>query len=520
MTWSLVIRGINWGISVYRRFRAWLVALVILLTVIFTVQQFLWTIQKTNIFVRTDTVAYLWSAENLAKGIGIGRLDGGGNFVPYTHWPPMYPILLAGINLAGFSHLDAARVLGTVNIIAIIILVGLTVSRLTDKSPAYTAGALALMIFSSYFYETNYYAMTEPLYMVFSLSAILLLDSYLSNGKRWFLIFAAILTSLTLLTRYIGISLLVACVAALLLQKGSKRRIMLDCALLGGITLVPTIAWLVRNILVSGTAANRELSIYTLAAGELSQAGQNLMSLFSPLQTILPIATAKKAIILILTFFATAVYFRFAHLKIEKRSRFIFLIAIYSACYGVIMVAARVLFDPAIPLFEYRIQFPLVMGCFFLIIYGLYQLQVRVQARSWLAAAVLVSIYVLAAWSTVRVYQIDSISFTSTGHRVGHGFGRSMDNGLVSTIDQYPVEEYRFYSDDIEKLYFYSMYKINSYSTYSMTPEQFSSLVSNTSRGKEVVVLFNQRELGKQYLPAIPGMHLVYQGTADVYVSP
>ena len=56
---------------------------------------FLWGTFPNGIGIRTDSVAYLWSAESLARGIGLGTLDAFGKFKPLIHFPPLYPILLA-----------------------------------------------------------------------------------------------------------------------------------------------------------------------------------------------------------------------------------------------------------------------------------------------------------------------------------------------------------------------------------------------------------------------------------------
>jgi hypothetical protein len=178
------------------------------------------------------------------------------------------------------------------------------------------------------------------------------------------------------------------------------------------------------------------------------------------------------------------------------------------------------MFDPYIPLYEYRIQFPFVLGCFFMVLYGLFRLQVQAQSKGWILPTIVVGIFALVAWINIRGYRGDFLTFSTIGHNAGFGIGRGMDQELIKVLDQYHEADYRFYSDDIEKLYFDSLQSINSYSTYSMTPDQFATLISETSLGKVALVVFEEHELSAQYQAVLPGMHLVYQDGADVYVAP
>jgi hypothetical protein len=85
-------------------------------------RDFLAATESYGVGVRTDSVAYLWGAENLAKGLGLGRLNGLGELKPMTHWPPFYPLVLAVFELAGIPALEGARILGAALVALILIL--------------------------------------------------------------------------------------------------------------------------------------------------------------------------------------------------------------------------------------------------------------------------------------------------------------------------------------------------------------------------------------------------------------
>jgi hypothetical protein len=507
--------------ELYTRFRNYLFVLVIVVVAIINMREFLWTTQSTGVFVRTDSVAYLWSADNLVKGFGIGRLDGGGNFVPYIHWPPLYPIALAGISLLGLTGLEAARWLAAICIVLSTVLIGLVAGRVTHNSPWYALGVLMVLSNSPYFFETNYYAMTEPLYIVMSLLALLLFDLYFSRTKRIFLILASFSIGLTLITRYVGIALLVACGLYLLMQKNSRRQKITDVALMGFLAFTPTAIWLIRNFRLTGIAANRTFSFYSISTDEWSQAGKEIASWVSSILTATPIGILKPALILVVAFILGLFYFRFfPQNQKPSNMRFEGLIAIYSVCYALFVIIARIMFDPDIPIYEVRIQYPLLIGVFILAVSLLHHIQSRIQYKYWILSALVGSVFILTAWIFMHSYRGDFLTLTTIGHNAGFGMSRVSDAEFISVLEQYPVEDYRYYSDDIEKLYFLSSGTINSYSIYDKSPAEVKQLISETSQGRVVIILFDQKDIGLDYPSALPEIQLIYKGIADVYASP
>jgi len=507
--------------DLYIRFRYYLLVLVVIVIAAVNLREFLWTTQKTGVFVRTDSVAYLWSADNLIKGYGIGRLDGGGNFVPYIHWPPLYPIALAGISLMGFSGLEAARWFAAVCIVLSTILIGLIAGRVTRNSGWYALSILLILSNSSYFFETNYYAMSEPLYIVMSLSALLLLDCYLTKTKNIYLILASLFIGFTLITRYVGISLLVACMLFLIIQGKAWRQKIVDIASMGIIALLPLGIWLIRNFRLTGIAANRTISIYSISADEWTRAGNEIASWLGSVLNATPIGILKPLVILFLAFVIGLLYFRFIpQIQNSYNFRFSGLVAVYSVSYAVFVILARVMFDPDIPIYEVRIQYPLLIGGLILAISLIHYFQSRIQYKKWILSAFVGSVFVLTAWIFMHGYRGEFLTLTTIGHNAGFGLSRAGEAELTSVLEQYPVEDYRYYSDDIEKLYFISSGSINSYSIYDKQPDEVQQLISETSHGNYVIVLFDQQDIGLEYPSALPGIQLVYTGFADVYASP
>jgi hypothetical protein len=518
---GLISRIIAIVAGLYIRFRNYLLILVVIVIAAVNLREFLWTTQKTGIFVRTDSVAYLWSADNLIKGFGIGRLDGGGNFVPYIHWAPLYPIALAGISLLGFTGLEAARWFAAACIVLSTILIGLMAGRVTRNSAWYAFGILLILSNSPYFFETNYYAMSEPLYIVMSLSALLLIDTYFRKTKKIYLILASLFIGFTLITRYVGISLLVACMLFLITQGKAWRQKIVDIAWMGIIALLPLGIWLIRNFRLTGIAANRTLSFYSISADEWTRGGNEIASWVGSVLNATPIGIVKPVLILFLAFVIGLLYFRFIpQNKDTNNFRFTGLVATYTVSYAVFVILARVMFDPAIPIYEVRIQYPLLIGILLLVISSIHYFQSRIEYKKWILSAFVGSVFVLTAWIFMHGYRGEFLTLTTIGHNAGFGLSRAGEAEFISVLERYPLEDYQYYSDDIEKLYFISSGSINSYSIYDQQPDEVKQLIAETSHGKFVIVLFDQKDIGLEYHSAFPGIQLVYSGFADVYASP
>ena len=513
-----VVATVKKVVDLYIRTKRVWVAVIIVAFALIALQRFLWATEAFGIGIRTDSVAYLWSSENLAKGIGLGRLDGAGNFRPYTHWPPLYPILLVIPRLLGFNGMESARMLGALCVMLLIVVTGLSVSRLTNYSPFYSAGALVILVNAPNLWDTSLFAMTEPLYMVLSLSALLLLEKYFRSSRRYLLILSSLLAGLALVTRYVGFSLIAASLLVILIQKERPwNQKIKDSIVMTALSLILFVAWIVRNTLVAGTSTNRTLGLIPLAPGELQKAVDamsdwgNVVIRMSPVDWLKPVAIVLTALLM------AALYYKFVPTQTKSgKNWFSQLLFIYALSYFVFTITARLLFDQFIPLFEPRIQYPLFTCIFLLLIFGFYQLQEHVRATSWLFPAVLTGLYVLGAWSYARGYtQFSAVGILAIGHNSGLGLILSDDDPLLAVLDQFSLQEYRFFTDNIEKLYFIS--SLYSYQLLSTQNTQVDRILTELDDRDVILVIFDDRSWGSDLQFMIPGLELVYSGTADVY---
>jgi hypothetical protein len=122
-------------------------------------------------------------------------------------------------------------------------------------------------------------AWSEALFLLLGLLGFYLLVMYLENASIENLIGAAILTALTMLTRYAGVVFSITGVLSIILflHKPWRSRI-ISATLFGLLSVVPLGLWLIRNRLVAGTTTNRELLFHPIGKAHFSEAITTLAS--------------------------------------------------------------------------------------------------------------------------------------------------------------------------------------------------------------------------------------------------
>ena len=228
-----------------------------------------------HILVRTATygagieggaVYFFSTALNFLAGEGWRDFTG----YPLVGWPPLIPLLLAASSWVGIDPLAAGRWVHAAAFGWIILAAGLYLhSHLRSRLLVLTATAilatsLPLAQFVSHFE-------TEPLFVLFTLLALIQLASFLNRGARTSLWWAAFFTALAALTRYPGVVLIGVGVLLLLGQRTRELTARLkDAVVFGSVSSLPLAGVLAHNWAVSGALT-----------GPRSGAGQSLFDSLS-----------------------------------------------------------------------------------------------------------------------------------------------------------------------------------------------------------------------------------------------
>ena len=212
-----------------------------------------------HILVRTATygatvsmasTAFLSTALNFLADEGWREFTGG----LMVEWPPFFPLLLAVGGWVGIEPLEVGRWVNATAFGLTILVAGCWLrSHLRSRwlvlaATAIIAGAsLPLSKLASA-------VMTEPLFVLFTLLALMQLAAFLQRGERTSLWWAAVFTALAVLTRYPGVVLIGVGVLMLLVRRAPPLVARLkDAVVFGAIPSIPLAGFLTRNWVVSGT---------------------------------------------------------------------------------------------------------------------------------------------------------------------------------------------------------------------------------------------------------------------------
>ena len=216
--------------------------------------------------VEWDSINYLSAARSLLAGDGfvqvVQEVAGA-----YARWPPLYPMLLAASGFLVFDPWDVAGPLNAV-IFGVTVFVAGRWLRRRIRSQFLVVGACLAVMLAIPLTRAASYAMSEMPFILFTTLSLVWIDQFLRVGKRTDLVWAGVFTALACLTRYIGVTVLVAVVPLMLLLHPGVA--LLDrvkhCAAYALISLIPVGLWILRNVMQVGEPFGpRESPDYTLA---------------------------------------------------------------------------------------------------------------------------------------------------------------------------------------------------------------------------------------------------------------
>jgi len=199
--------------------------------------------------VSSDAARNLSTADSLLMGRGFVDMVG----APLVLWPPLYPLLLAGLSL--ITALDTFHVAWFLNVILYGINIWLAgwflYSVFRDRRFYAIAGAL-IVLFSRSMLRIHANVAPEPLFETLILLFLLAAAGYLHGGSRRDLWVMCAATGLATLQRYLGVGLLAVAAIVVLRREG------LHGVLRGAIpwlaSAAPIAAWTVlHNYPISGT---------------------------------------------------------------------------------------------------------------------------------------------------------------------------------------------------------------------------------------------------------------------------
>ena len=211
--------------------------------------------------ISPDSSYLLSTALNFLAGEGWRDFAGR----PQTGWPPLFPLLLAALGWVGIDPLEAGRLVNAAAFGLTLLATGLYL-RSNLRSQWLVLAATVVLLASL---PLSYFAgrfLTDPLFALLTLLALIQLAAFLHRGGRTPLLLSAIFTALAAITRYPGAALIGTDVLMLLPLARLKHTLVF-----GAISSVPLLTVLAHNWAVSGTLTGRGGGSGQSLADSLSQ---------------------------------------------------------------------------------------------------------------------------------------------------------------------------------------------------------------------------------------------------------
>ena len=230
------------------RFTLLLAALAVLGAVLILARQVTY-----GVGLSADFVTYISTARSLLSGEGFVQIHGW----PYLHWPPLYPLLLAAASLFAFDPYDVAGPLNAA-VFGLTLFVAGRYLRRHVQNPFLVLWACLAIMLAIPLTRVASHAISEAPFILFVTLSLVRTSAFLDTGKRSDLIGAAAFASLAILTRYIGVALIIAALPLLIFQRGAapweKAKRIGSYSL---IAALPVALWLLWNVLVHGRYGER-----------------------------------------------------------------------------------------------------------------------------------------------------------------------------------------------------------------------------------------------------------------------
>ncbi len=199
--------------------------------------------------VTPDSLAYFQTSENLAAAMRDLSFR-----TQYLHpeYPPLFPLLLAFAGLLGAAPLDASACLNAAAF-GLLFFACATWLRRRARSRLIVAWTAAALFIAPPLTHAATWAYASPLFILCAMLALFSLIRFLDSRSRSALLAAGLFAALACLSRYIGASVVVVGVLALLLHPSVElRERAKNAAVYAVIAAAPVSAWLLRNLLAAG----------------------------------------------------------------------------------------------------------------------------------------------------------------------------------------------------------------------------------------------------------------------------
>lgn len=435
-----------------------------------------------------DSIAYIAGARSILAGEGYREAWLASN-QPVTHFPPGFSSVLALVGISGLDPLRGTRFVNSLIFGANIFLLGLIGWRMTKSK---VAGILLATLFlvNGALFRVHTTAMSEPLYILFTLAAFLTFWHYFEKqsestaksakdakeekklgvlrvlgGPNGFLFAISILTAFAYLTRYAGLALFATFLFSLFILHDTWRKRLTSAGIFLAGFIPFVLAWGIRNRLLTDNATNRQLVYHPISAENIETAIYNVSSFLMPVEEWRRIIVRTPNLFwtilaaIGLTLFVWVVYKglkKFFQPTSETPEVLSFISAMYIFGYMASILSSMMLFDASTK-FQLRILSPVYVSLLIVLVYLLWQLWKQKDTPSrftFFVTRITFIILALYAFSTSIYSLTDALTQLRKGGQ-GYASFRWFDSAAMDFLSQLP-DGTRIYSNQVGPVYLYT----------------------------------------------------------------
>jgi len=195
-----------------------------------------------------DSISYISVAESLLAGRGFYQYDG----TPFTHWPPLYPLLIFYIKY--LTHWDYTIITNFINAIAMSLFLfyaGYLLYIITGKKFVYFFSSIYVLTANAIIQRWQW-AGTEALFIFISICFIFYISIYTSNSNNIYFVISSLLAALAVLLRYIGAIFFLLILFVILFQRNHYKKLIEKMGIFF-IASIPALIWIIGNYILTNS---------------------------------------------------------------------------------------------------------------------------------------------------------------------------------------------------------------------------------------------------------------------------
>jgi hypothetical protein len=286
------------------------------------------------------------------------------------------------------------------------------------------------------------------------LGTILVLARYLKETNRKWLVLAAVLAASVFLTRYVGLSLILAVLIVIFLSQFDLKRKFVDALLFGSVAVLPIALWTLRGYLLTATLNDRVIQFHPLTEKNYLSAINVIYEWFLPAALVdrsLKLLLLLSGLVVLGTLICllSAYKGRWSTLakSLVQNNEIVTLHITYLFTYGAMIIVSKTWVDADIGLSD-RMLSPMLVSLLILFVVLLSYLWTNAEKARFVVAVV--------ALGLVAYYLSGTVVSVPRFHQGGIGIARRGWNRSepVQTLRSY--SSFPIYTNSISSLYLWS----------------------------------------------------------------